>query len=209
MTRHIKSWDDITLKEYVQLDEISKDKSKDELEKVADMCIMLYGDFPIYEMQMYNDELRKLLSNEISTTKKIPNKIKIGSTTYIIDTDVANITTAQFMDYREYCKEMELDRMSAVFIIPEGHTYNKGYDFEAVVNDINKMPITLINSLAFFLLKKYKRLLKRIQLSFQFQIATMKGVTIREKIGLIQSMEMVFQSTESLTSFLQSLKKQD
>jgi hypothetical protein len=40
--------------------------------------------------------------------------------------------------------------MLSVFLIPEGHKYNDGYDMLQVINDINDLPVTVVNDAAFF-----------------------------------------------------------
>lgn len=67
-------------------------------------------------------------------TKK---KYVLGGNPYIFNGDIYAITTAQFIDLQNTEKE-DIVSALAIFLIPEGKSYNKGYDIDDVKADIRK-----------------------------------------------------------------------
>lgn len=72
--------------------------------------------------------------------RKPQKKYDLGGRVYVPTLKVEKMTTAQYIDFQAisaHSNEM-LAEMLAIFIIPEGHIYNDGYDNDEVVDDIRK-----------------------------------------------------------------------
>ena len=66
--------------------------------------------------------------------------------------DLTKVTVAQFIDYQNYIKEtpVKFEKVLSVFIIPEGHTYNDGYDLQQAQQDMLELPFVVVQKVAFF-----------------------------------------------------------
>lgn len=150
-------WEDVTLGEFIQIEQITKSDTDDNF-KVMNVIAVLSG--------LTYDDIKNLPAAQLTKLSKdaefistdVPdiNKQKeyvINGTTYVLKADIPEITTAQYIDYQAIMKRqpIELDRLVAVFLIPKGHNYNEGYDFNKVVEDVNSMRFVDAQAIAFFL----------------------------------------------------------
>lgn len=62
----------------------------------------------------------------------------LGGTIYVFDADPYKITTAQWIDFINLPDKKDITAALSIFLIPSGHTYNKGYDIQDVKFDIDK-----------------------------------------------------------------------
>lgn len=158
-------WNDITLRQWNNLqDVLSKTDPNDEDRDVLIMT-SLFGDsvldLPISEYHKKLNELTFL--NEEMPTNRVPKKYSINGKTYIIQTDMSKMPTAQYIDYRNLLKTGEINKWLSVFFIPEGHKYGDGYDLNDVFEDLLEVDIATINSLAFFFKRQYQIFTKIFQ----------------------------------------------
>ena len=74
----------------------------------------------------------------------------------MVRADIPSITTAQYVDYQNYMKEehIDLQKVISVFLIPEGHNYNDGYNMKEVIADIDDMRFVDAQALGFFIQKQ-------------------------------------------------------
>ena len=63
-------------------------------------------------------------------------KYRLGDKTYCFDCTAKSITTAQFIDFGNTKKE-DITGALSIFLIPEGHRYNEGYELEDSKLDID------------------------------------------------------------------------
>lgn len=144
------SWYDVTLGQFLKLQELFK--IEDNNERIISIAELLLGneisDLPLSE---FSEKIKVLDFLKEPIPEKIPiKKIEVNGRKYFMDCLLGNITTAQYLDYINLAKTNELCKMMGVFLIPEGHKYNDGYDMEQVFNDINDLPVPVINDAAFF-----------------------------------------------------------
>ena len=150
------NWDEITWKEYEQIEQILNTdipsdyktihlvsvltgKSVDEIEKLT-----------VTQFTKLAEHLKFLETESETHTHKF--KYTINGREYDFKGKLEEITTAQYIDYRAYMNEEDKDviKLMSVFLIPNGHDYNDGYDMIKVKEDIKQLPITVANSLSFF-----------------------------------------------------------
>lgn len=191
------TWNNITLKQFTEIQSILNDTEYNDEEKVLNLCLTVFGDFPLMQLNEKAEELKALLGTEIQTVHDVQPTIKIGNTTYCITKDVTNITTAQFIDFQEALKAQDLKQIVVVWFVPKGKKYNEGYNIKDVEKDIETLPITLIQSIAFFLLKKIRKLSKTTLLSSMGKILIMK-IPMKKKLMLLSTMIAVYQNTDLL-----------
>ena len=160
-----KRWEDITINDYKEIVNITQKELDSDLEKsisiLAILCECTEDD--LYSMSA--NKLYKLLS-EIEWVKQ-PYKfnhnwsskyITINGIKYDVVVDINKFTVAQYADLQIYWdKRDDIDYMAklmTLFIIPNGKTYNNGYDIVQLANIIeDNVSINDFNSICFFFLK--------------------------------------------------------
>lgn len=160
-----KRWEDITINDYKEIVKITQKELDSDLEKsisiLAILCECTEDD--LYSMNA--NKLYKLLS-EIEWVKQ-PYKfnhnwsskhITINGIKYDVVVDINKFTVAQYADLQVYWdKRDDIDYMAklmTLFIIPNGKTYNNGYDIVQLANIIeDNVSINDFNSICFFFLK--------------------------------------------------------
>lgn len=66
--------------------------------------------------------------------RRIPKVYKLGDLELVASTDIAKITTAQYIDFKTFCDDRRhnLPQILSCFLIPKGMEYNEGYDITDV-----------------------------------------------------------------------------
>ena len=160
------SWNDITLDQFIQLSKTSD--IKDDTEKMLAIGEIVYGD-GINDLSIpeFSKKMNQLgfLSQEIPTSVP-PKKVVLNGRKYFTDCLLGNITTAQYIDFQNHMKSTSDGKEAnilSVFIIPEGHKYNDGYDMLEVINDIKSMPMPVVMSISFFFGRQFSVFMRIFQ----------------------------------------------
>lgn len=135
------NWKDLNLKTFKKLEQAIKVEEEEPLFKNALIVQAIFGvnvdNLTVQELGKYIKEL-EFLSQEcpkvLAKTKYTVNENK-----YTVKLDLSKMSVTQYMDYQELVKTQDYAKILTVFIIPEGHNYNDGYDIKQVENDINDM----------------------------------------------------------------------
>ena len=141
------SWNEVTLKQFDKILEISNNKdltiAEREIRLIAaltdtDISVIQYLDAPSFQ-----NISNKLSFLNTKPEKRVPvDSFVLNGKDYHADLAPASWTAGQFLDYKVIAGE-DMDkkaaRLIACFVYPEGAAYNDGsYDVEDVVNDINQ-----------------------------------------------------------------------
>ena len=157
------TWYDVTLKQFLELQELFK--IEDDTDRMLSIAELLLGEDVInLPLSDFTKEFKKLdfLKEELPNANP-PKKIEVNGRKYYMDCLLGNVTTAQYVDYTNYANTNDIGKMMSVFLIPENHKYNDGYDMEQVFNDVNDLPIPVVNNAAFFFGKQFKLFMKIFQ----------------------------------------------
>lgn len=189
-------WKDITVKQFLRFEELSKRLKNKEIEELDFYCDVLttltnidYTRVPISKL-IQDMELIAFINEPIPEVKR-PKSISINGHDYEVRADLNNIQTSQFADFNNIMKNSngenaKMMKALSVVLIPKGKkNYGEDYDIEQVIKDIDDMPYMYAQSIAFFLHKKYKRLCSRIQNYLIVTILTTK-MPLKKKIQLIK-----------------------
>lgn len=169
-----EGWKDITLRQMKELERIGKENKGDsEFELSCKYISYLYDceakNIPFKEFQAYAQSL-SFLGEPIPETK-LQLDYKVNGTTYKLDINPSAFTAGQFQDWTIYNQgeDKDLTNFLSVVLIPENHTYSEGYDMDKVKQDIQDLPMTVVqNIVSFFSLLSLKyinltqRYLKRL-----------------------------------------------
>jgi hypothetical protein len=150
------SWEEITWKEYEQLEQIlSADIPQNY--RTVHIVALLTGQSVDFIERLPISQFQRLLPyieflNEESDTHTVKKQYEVNGRTYNLNADITQITTSQYLDYSAYMQDEEKDvvKLTSVFLIPDGHEYNDGYDLELVQSDINDLCWLDVRAIAFF-----------------------------------------------------------
>lgn len=197
----MKDWKDITLRQFNTIQEILETPDDYTTLNIIDI---IYGEdtanLPITQyMQKYANALDFLMTPIPQVELK--NSYTLNDTVYDSNINLSTLTTAQFVDYQNYAKKSPIltNEILSVFIIPQGHSYNDGYDLEKVKEDLLDLDMATINTLAFFFKKLYLLLLDVFLTSLTYQVKSMK-ITEREKENLYHQLNQI--DLQRLDSYL-------
>lgn len=134
----IESWKDLPLGVYKKITALDPNDEEGNLKVVALLEGVDYNEIlnaPLAEVKKKIEKLDFLTKKPKKHLIKL--KYKLGNKVYNFDCSAKSITTAQFIDFGNTKKE-DLTGSLAIFLIPEGHRYNEGYDLEDTMLDIDK-----------------------------------------------------------------------
>lgn len=201
------NWDDITWKEYEQIEQILNTDIPSDY-KAVHLVSVLTGKsveelevLPISQFQKLLPALEFLQTEPETHHHKF--EYTVNGREYDFKGKIDELTTAQYIDYRAYMSEEDKDviKLMSVFLIPKGHDYNDGYDMEQVKSDIGDMCWLDVRAAAFFFrmwLTAYTLILKSSLVKTMKK--TMKGKTFKEKKEIkkqIQELEVSFNNSAS------------
>ena len=198
-------WDDVSIGQYLEMENILK-KEGDTLSKALDLLQILTGtDYSKVPIDEYMEKVAELsfLQTDVPTID-LPNEIVLNGRKYTLKNDVDKITASQFIDYNNYIQSEDNDKIIKIvgtFIIPKGHIYGDGYDFDTVMEDAKDIPLPIANSIAFFLRKQSNKSLKRSLYSLAFRIMMNRKVSWKKRIAAVNGLAVVYRNLGSYLMF--------
>lgn len=158
---HNLEWSDISLDKFIEILEVQdefKEKGLDEevsIQYTSKMITILYGvenpeSLPLDEWSLAVEHI-KFLGTPVPETKH-KKEFVLNGREYSFHDNPFKISAGQFFDWRQ-CINQEKGSIDykdclSVFLIPKGHKYNDGYDFDLVKKDIGT--ICIVDALALF-----------------------------------------------------------
>lgn len=153
-----RDWTNITLKDYYEIQNIISVQDDYTTFNLLDYLYNIdSSNMPLVEVNKYAGGLSFLDSIDTAYKNiKLEDKYTINGTTYVGFVDLTQVNVAQFIDYQNYLKETptKFEKVLSVFIVPEGHTYNDGYDIKQVQRDMLELPFVVVQKISFFFLKQ-------------------------------------------------------
>lgn len=151
----VNDWTEITIGQFNELQQILSADIPEDYRTLN--CISLLtnestefiGSLPLTKFQILCNQLNFITL----TIPKVKHKTLyiINGRKYNLRCDVSQISTAQYIDYQSYIKENDIIKLLSLWLIPEGHSYNDGYDIQRVMMDCNDMLFIDANAVGFFL----------------------------------------------------------
>lgn len=157
-------WENITIEKYYKIKDILDDEVDDDITKnVKLVAVMLNKDEQeVWDMDMaeagnYISKLQFLNKFELP---KHPNmKIKLPNYDLVVIKDLTKINVAQYVDFQNFVKmplRESMEKILSIFLIPEGCSYNTGYDILDLQKEIREnMSFRVAEGLLSFFIEKY------------------------------------------------------
>ena len=193
-----KTWNDITLNQFYKIQELLSDP--DEYTE-CNLRQVIYGvdtsNMTIEESVKYDITF---LGNEIDKKNvKLKETYYLNGKKYRSNINLTKVTTSQFIDFTNYAKEenQRFEKLLSVFVIPDGHQYNDGYNIKEVQEDCLQLPIAVVYSLSFFMTKQLQLFAIIFQASLAEEMEKM-NLSLTEKKQLEKSLKEAMTSVSSL-----------
>ena len=188
----------ITLEQFAKIKEVFDSKADTE-DKIISVASIVTGKSVEEILTMPLDEAAPLFARvqNLRTPKKAKakSKYKIGEWRLRL-TDRKKMIVAQWIDFQSYARDMDKNMVEvlSVVLVPEGKSYNEGYDMEALQRDLRQMDVEDALGVCFFFRRRYLRLMKRI-LTYLIGWGMMmrqrkiwrRALSVRREIGRMES----------------------
>jgi len=201
----IDSYNRLTLGQYMEIQEISRNESLEDIDKQVQILSILTGvaedELLHLPIQEYKELVVKsgFLNPENINYHPVAKKYILGKFELIPCRDFRKIETCQYIDFQTYAPDLDkyLVEFLSVILVPKGHRYNEGYDILEVQKAIREeMSVSDGISLAGFFLTWCRKSIKD-SLNYSKQEAMrIKDKTKREEIlKRIEEQERLLQTS--------------
>ena len=187
----IDNYNRLTLGQYMEIQEISRNESLEDIDKQVQILSILTGvaedELLHLPIQEYKELVVKsqFLNPDNINYHPIAKKYILGKFELIPCRDFRKIETCQYIDFQTYAPDLDkcLVEFLSVILVPKGHRYNEGYDILEVQKAIREeMSVSDGVSLAgFFLTWCRKSILDSLNYSKR-EAMGIKDKTKREEI---------------------------
>lgn len=184
-------WNNITLKQFYQIQELLTEPDEYTALNIIDIIYDVdSANMTINQISKYSLEFLK----STIPTVQLSNTYTINEHEYQCNCNLTEVKTNQFIDYQNYMKEDKprFENMLSVFFIPSGHNYHDGYDMQQVKTDMLSLPITVVQSAAFFFERQLQIFVSLFQHYLTQSVKKMKLNRQQKKqiISQLQSMDL-------------------
>lgn len=162
-----KDWNDITLRQFNNI--ASYLKLQDDY-TTLNILAEIYPevDFETISINDFSTSFKDAMSflNTDIPHVKLKDTYTLNDTVYKSNFDLTIVSVAQFIDYQNYIKNEKTnnyENILSIFVIPEGHSYNDGYDLDKAKQDIKELPMPVIKTAAFFFTIQFAEFLEIFQ----------------------------------------------
>ena len=206
-------WENITIEKYYNIKDILDDETDDDITKNVKLVAVITGkdEDEVWNMDMaeageYISRLQFL--NKFELPKNPNMKIKLPNYDLVVMKDVTKINVAQYVDFQNFVKlplREGMEKILSIFLIPEGCSYNTGYDIIDVQKEIREnLSFRVAEGLLSFFIEKYGELLIHSLVYCKRQVKKTKNPEMMEKLEKTQ--KEVQQKLDSLIRLIGSIK---
>lgn len=188
----IQDYNRLPLGKYIEICDICADQNTDELGKQVAILSCLLDisqddilNLPLAEYKEKSSHLKFLEGLPKAEGRRIGKTYKIGGMVFKPVTAIGRMTTAQYIDFQTYSADAlhNLPQLCSIFLVPEGHTYNTGYDIVEVQELFRStLSVADANEMIAFFLRKFNDSIKGILLFSRWQARRMRNKTERAKM---------------------------
>ena len=200
----IDNYNRLTLGRYMEIQEISRNESLEEIDKQVQILSVLTGEAEEEILHLPIQEYKELvvksgfLYPENINYHPIAKKYILGKFELIPCRDFRKIETCQYIDFQTFAPDLDkyLVEFLSVILVPKGHRYNEGYDILEVQKAIREeMSVSDGVSLAGFFLTWCR---KSIKDSLNYSKREAMGIKDKEKrekiLKMIQEQETLLET---------------
>ena len=206
-------WENITIEKYYKIKDILDDETDDDITKNVKLVAVITNkdEQEVWDMDMaeageYISRLQFL--NKFELPKNPNMKIKLPSYDLVVIKDLTKINVAQYVDFQNFVKmplRESMEKILSIFLIPEGCSYNTGYDILDLQKEIREnMSFRVGEGLLSFFIEKYGKLLIHSLVYCRRQVKKTKDKEMME--NLEKTEKEIQQKLDSLIHLIGSIK---
>ena len=139
----IDGWDQITVGQYEELIEIQKEHPDESAKYIVEYLYDVEDadKLPLPEYVAMVSGLKNFIDTPLNKAKLTPTaSYTLNGKLYRVDITPSAFTTGQYIDLTNYIeKKAKLSDLLSVVVIPDGKSYNDGYDIQEAKRDIECM----------------------------------------------------------------------
>ncbi len=161
----VTSYEALDLGRYMKINAVLQDDTLEEVDKQVRIIAILDGKTEDEVLALPMGEYGALAAQTAFLREPLPprqldpdtKEIRLGENTYQLTRDFTKITTAQYVDFQTFSKgfPQTLPEILSCFLVPDGKTYNNGYDPADVQRDLLAMPWPEAVSLSAFFFARF------------------------------------------------------
>lgn len=214
----IQDYNRLPLGKYIEICDICADSEASELEKQVAILSCLLDisqddvlNLPLAEYKEMSAKLKFLEGLPRVQGRRMGRTYKIGGMTFAPVAAIGKMTTAQYIDFQTYSADAlhNLPQLCSIFLIPEGHKYNMGYDI-LEVQELFRTTLSVAdaNEMIAFFLQRFASSIKGILLYSRWQARRMRNKEERTKMmARIRMAEMGLQQSGDGLRMLMQLQR--
>lgn len=204
------SWDGVSISKWKKLMELGKGAENMRSEEfnievlsiMTGMSVEEIENLPLVTVQSLLSSISFINQPPTPDKSRIKRSYTINGKKYVVFKNLKEITTAQYIDFQSYSKDMDknISEILAIFLIPEGHKYNEGYDIDETINDIEDNDTLGIGAVLGLMSFFGKLFLRSIQNSLAYSKKAVKKMTQTTTLTKTE-MEELDKNLKTLDSF--------
>lgn len=141
----ITDYKNLPIGKYQEIVKVSRDESLEEIDKQVKIIAILNDMTENQVLDLMITEYRELAAATAFLGKPSPethtmiaDEYKIGDWVLIPVKDFTKVTTAQYIDFQTFCKDVEmyLVELLSTMMVPKGHKYMQDYDVTLLRDDL-------------------------------------------------------------------------
>ena len=206
-------WENITIEKYYKIKDILDDETDDDITKNVKLVAVITNkdEQEVWDMDMaeagnYISRLQFL--NKFELPKNPNMKIKLPSYDLVVIKDLTKINVAQYVDFQNFVKmplRESMEKILSIFLIPEGCSYNTGYDILDLQKEIREnLSFRVAEGLLSFFIEKYGKSLIHSLVYCRRQVKKTKDKEMME--NLEKTEKEIQQKLDSLIHLIGSIK---
>ena len=206
-------WENISIDKYYEIKDILDDEEDDDITKNVKLVAVITDkdEDEVWSMDMaeageYISRLQFL--NKFEMPKNPNMKIKLPNYDLVVIKDLSKISVAQYVDFQNFVKmplKESMEKILSIFLIPEGCSYNTGYDIMDVQKEIREnLSFRVAEGLLSFFIEKYGELLIHSLIYCRKQVRKNKNPEMMEKLEKTE--KELQQKLDSLIHLIGSIK---
>ena len=206
-------WENISIDKYYNIKDILDNEEDDDITKNVKLVAVITDkdEDEVWSMDMaeageYISRLQFL--NKFEMPKNPNMKIKLPNYDLVVIKDLSKISVAQYVDFQNFVKmplKESMEKILSIFLIPEGCSYNTGYDIMDVQKEIREnLSFRVAEGLLSFFIEKYGELLIHSLIYCRKQVRKNKNPEMMEKLEKTE--KELQQKLDSLIHLIGSIK---
>lgn len=196
---NIKSeWNDLTVGDLQRIKSIGALQLASDDEKNLRVAALLAGieyeemiQIPLDEVRTYMDNTQFLF--EAPGKKRVKRQYVINGRKYRLLKNEMEMLTSQYIDFQAVYKDgfdKRPGELLSIMMVPEGHTYNDGYDKDQVIEDMYDMRVEEALGIVDFFMMRFVRLIVWTRMYYKWKMRVARLMAPKKDREMMKAAEI-------------------